>query len=111
MSREHIDALGQKAARDPALAAAIKAARTPADVAGIGAEHGCDFTASELASYLGFSPKDEIDDAKLDGVTGGASNSASSVQAGDLLLHRWQRSAGGGDISPWTVTHGGSGGR
>jgi predicted ribosomally synthesized peptide with nif11-like leader len=110
MSREHIDALGQKAARDPALAAAIKAARTPADVAGIGAEHGCEFTAGELASYLGFSPKDELDDAKLDGVAGGASSGASAVQAGDLLLHRWQ-SAGSGDVSPWTVTHGGSSGR
>jgi predicted ribosomally synthesized peptide with nif11-like leader len=111
MSREHIDALGQKAARDPALAAAIKAARTPSDVAGIGAEHGCDFTASELASYLGSLPKDELDDAKLEGVAGGASDGASAVRAGDLLLHRWQSSAGGGDISPWTVTHGDSRGR
>lgn len=109
MSREHIDALGQKAARDPALAAAIKAARIPADVASIGAKHGCDFTESELASYLGFSPDDELDDAKLDGVAGGASDGASAVHAGDLLLHRWQSSAGGAaDASPWTVTHGDS---
>jgi predicted ribosomally synthesized peptide with nif11-like leader len=111
MSREQIDALGQKAARDPALADTIKAARTPADVASIGAEHGCDFTESELASYLGFSPEGELDDAKLDGVAGGASGGTSAVQSGDLLLHRWQSSAGGGDISPWTVTHGGSSGR
>jgi predicted ribosomally synthesized peptide with nif11-like leader len=109
MSREHIDALGQKAARDPALAAAIRAARTPADVAGIGAKHGCVFTESEVASYLGLSPEDEIDDAKLDGVAGGASGGTCAVQAGDLLLHRWQSSASASDVSPWTVTHGRSG--
>jgi predicted ribosomally synthesized peptide with nif11-like leader len=106
MSREQIEVLGQKAARDPALAAAIKAARTPADVARVAADHGCEFTESELASYLGFSPEHELDDAKLDGVAGGASQGTSPVQAGDLLLHRWQSSAGSGDISPWTVTHG-----
>jgi predicted ribosomally synthesized peptide with nif11-like leader len=111
MSREQIDALGQKAARDPALAATIKAARTPADVAGIGAEHGCDFTEGELASYLGFAPEHELDDAALEAVGGGASDGTSAVHAGDLLLYRWQSSAGGGDISPWTVTHGGSSGR
>lgn len=69
MSTDAKQLLQEKMAQDPAFAAAVKAAATPADLARVAAAHGITLPAPDAA----------LSDTDLDGVAGGAASSVVSV--------------------------------
>lgn len=67
MSSDAKRLLQEKMAQDPAFAAAVRGAATPADLARVAAAHGITLPAPDAA----------LDDADLDRIAGGGSYSAS----------------------------------
>ena len=70
MSQEQIDALVARLNSDAGFASALGAAASPDDAVRIAADHGFTLTAGELA---GANAERELDDAELEGVSGGGS--------------------------------------
>jgi len=67
MSKENLDQFIQKVADDEQLQARIGEEIDADSLIALGAEHGCEFTAEDLAENA------ELSDEELDGVAGGVS--------------------------------------
>ena len=83
MSQQAIIKLVKLAESDEALLGELQAAHTDEEKAAVAVNHGCDVRAEELATLRGLTKKDageELSDAELEMLSGGALNSYINVK-------------------------------
>jgi predicted ribosomally synthesized peptide with nif11-like leader len=79
MSKENLDQFIQKVTDDEELQARIGDEMDADSLIALGAEHGCEFTAEDLAANA------ELSDEELDGVAGGAVSIDTNLAAVTLV--------------------------
>jgi predicted ribosomally synthesized peptide with nif11-like leader len=96
MSKENLDQFIQKVADDEQLQARIGEEIDIDSLIALGAEHGCEFTAEDLAQNV------ELSDKELDGVAGGVS-AIKNKQEPFREVEKAERSLTGGNSTKYSI--------